>query len=90
MAAMITDQCGRLIGYTCAELAAYTWEQLNSLPYGISRVLAAAKNAAASRGEKLKRAQSTFEGIEIASYSALETAINNMDAAADELLAALE
>lgn len=90
MATMITDQSGRLIGYTCQELTAYTWGQLNSLPYGISRVLAAAKNAAASRGEKLKKAQASFEKIEIVSYSALETAINNMDAAADELLAALE
>lgn len=87
---MITDQCGRLIGYTCEELTAYTWAEINALPYGIHRAFAAAQNAAASRGEKLNKAQSAFDGIEIVSYSALETAINNLDVAADSLLAALE
>lgn len=90
MAAMVTDQCGRLIAYTCEELAAYTWEEINFLPYGISRAFAAATNAAASRGTKLDNAQSSFERIEIAQYSALETSINNLDAAADSLLASLE
>lgn len=90
MAAMVTDQCGRLIAYTCAELAAYTWAEVNSLPYGITRAFAAATNAANSRGNKLGRAQDSFETIEIVSYSALETAINNLDAAADSLLANLE
>lgn len=88
--ALITDQCGRLIGYTCAELAAYTWAGISSLPFGIKRAFAATENAASSRGERLDKAQSAIEGIEIVSYSALKTAINNMDAAADELLAALE
>lgn len=90
MAAMVTDQCGRLIAYTCAELAAHTWAEVNSLPYGITRAFAAATNAANSRGTKLYRAQDSFEEIDIVSYSALETAINNMDAAADSLLASLE
>lgn len=90
MAALTTNQSGRLIAYTCAELAAYTWGGVNSLPYGITRAFAAADNAAASRQNKLQRAQASFETIEIVSYSALETAINNMDAAVDELLASLE
>ena len=89
MAAMVTDQCGRLIAYTCAELAAHTWAGVNSMPYGITRAFAAATNAAAARAEKLDRAQTSFETIEIVSYSALETAINNLDAAADSLLANL-
>lgn len=88
--AMVTDQCGRLIAYTCAELAAYTWAGVNFLPYGITRAFAAATNAAASRGTKLDNAQSNFEQIEIVQYSALETSINNLDAAADSLLASLE
>lgn len=90
MAAMVTDQCGRLIAYTWEELSAYTWEQINSLPYGINRAFSAATNAANSRGNKLYRAQDSFEEIEIVQYSALETAINNLDAAADGLLASLE
>ena len=90
MAAMVTDQCGRLIAYTCEELAAYTWAGVNSLPYGITRAFAAATNSAAYRGDRLNRAQSDFEKIEIVQYSALETAINNLDAAADSLLANLE
>ena len=90
MAAMVTDQCGRLIAYTCAELAAHTWEGVNALPYGITRAFAAATNAAAARAEKLNRTQASFEQIEIVSYSDLETAINNLDAAADRLLANLE
>ena len=88
--AMVTDQCGRLIAYTCAELAAYTWAGVNALPYGITRAFAAATNAANSRGNKLDRTQTSFEQINIVSYSALETAINNLDAAADSLLANLE
>lgn len=88
--ALTTNQCGRLIGYTCAELAAYTWAGINSLPFGIKRAFAATENAAASRGDRLDKAQSAIEGIEIVSYSALETAINNLDAAADELLAAFD
>lgn len=88
--AMVTDQCGRLISYTCAELSAHTWAGVNSLPFGISRAFAAATNAADSRGNKLYRAQDSFEQIEIVQYSALETAINNLDAAADGLLASLE
>lgn len=88
--AMVTDQCGRLIAYTCEELAAYTWAGVNSLPYGITRAFAAATNAAAARETKLNRAQASFEQIEIVSYSALETAINNLDAAADGLLANLQ
>jgi len=87
---MVTDQCGRLIAYTCEELAAYTWAGVNSLPYGITRAFAAATNSAAYRGDRLNRAQSDFEKIEIVQYSALETAINNLDAAADSLLANLE
>lgn len=87
--AMVTDQCGRLIAYTCAELAAHTWAGVNSLPYGITRAFAAATNSAASRENKLNQAQGTFETVEIVSYSALETAINNLDAAADSLLASL-
>jgi len=90
MAAMVTDQCGRLIAFTCEELAAHTWAGVNSLPYGINRAFSAATNAANSRGNKLYRAQDSFEEIEIVSYAALETAINNMDAAADSLLASLE
>lgn len=90
MAAMVTDQCGRLIAFTCAELSAHTWAGVNSLPYGITRAFAAATNAANSRGNKLYRAQDSFEEIEIVQYSALETAINNLDAAADSLLANLE
>ena len=88
--ALVTDQCGRLIAYTCEELAAYTWAGVNSLPYGINRAFAAATHSAAYRGEKLNRAQSSFEEIEIVQYSALETSRNNLDAAADSLLANLE
>lgn len=88
--AMVTDQCGRLIAYTCAELAAHTWAGVNNLPYGINRAFAAASNAAAARTSKLDRAQTSFEKVEIVSYSALETAITNLDAAADQLLAALQ
>lgn len=87
---MVTDQCGRLIGYTCAELAAYTWAGVNSLPFGITRAFSAANNAANKRGSKLDNAQADFEKIELVSYSALETAINNLDAAVDQLLASLE
>lgn len=90
MAAMVTDQCGRLIAYKCSELAEYTWAQINALPYGISRAFAAATNSAASRGTKLDRAQTSFERIDIVAYSALETAINNLDNAADSFLAATE
>lgn len=89
MAAMVTDQCGRLIAYTCEELAAYTWAGVSSLPYGITRAFAAATNTAAYRADKLSRAQASFEQIEIVQYSALETAVNNLDAAADSLLAIL-
>ena len=32
---MVTDQCGRLIAFTCAELSAHTWAGVNSLPFGI-------------------------------------------------------
>ncbi|MGN1369642.1 MAG: hypothetical protein ACI4WX_12300 [Aristaeellaceae bacterium] len=87
--AMVTDQCGRLIAYTCAELAAYTWAGVNSLPYGINRSFAAATNAAGSRETKLNRTQDEFEKIEIVSYSALATSINNLDAAVDKLLASM-
>ena len=87
--ALVTDQCGRLIAYTCAELAAYTWAGVNSLPYGITRAFAATTHSAAYRGDKLDKAQDDFEKIEIVQYSALETAINNLDAAADSLLANL-
>lgn len=88
--AMVTDQCGRLIAYTCAELAAHTWAGVNNLPYGVTRAFAAANNAATARENKLNRAQATFETVEIVAYSALETAINDLDAAADQLLAALQ
>lgn len=88
MAAMTTDQCGRLIAYKCSELAEYTWAQINALPYGISRAFAAATNSAASREEKLNKAQASFERIDIVSYSALETAIDNLDKATDSFLAA--
>lgn len=88
--AMVTDQCGRLIAYTCEELAAHTWAGVNTLPYGISRAFAAATNAATARENRLNQAQDSFEKIEIVSYSALETAINNLDAAADSLLASLQ
>lgn len=84
--AMTTNQCGRLIGYTCAELAAYTWEGVNSLPYGASRVFAAAENSAKARHEKLSRAQEAIEQINVVSYAALETAINNLEIAVDGLL----
>jgi len=87
---MVTDQCGRLIAYTCAELSAHTWAGVNSLPYGINQAFTAATNAANSRANKLYRAQDSFEEIEIVSYSALETAIKNMDSAADRLLASLQ
>lgn len=90
MAAMVTDQSGRLIAYTCQELAAHTWVGVNALPYGISRAFAAATNSAAARDAKMKRAQSALERIDIVAYSALETAINNLDKAADSFLAATE
>jgi hypothetical protein len=89
MSAMTTNQCGRLIGYTCAELSAYTWEGVNALPYGASRVFAAAENAAQARKTKLSRAQASIEQIKIVSYSALGTAINNLEKAVDGLLAEL-
>lgn len=89
MSAMTTNQCGRLIGYTCNELAAHTWEGVNALPYGASRVFAAAENAAQARKDKLSQAQASIEQINIVSYSALGTAINNLEKAVDGLLAEL-
>lgn len=83
---MTTNQCGRLIGYTCNELVAYTWEGVNSLPYGATRVFAAAENSASARREKLSRAQEAIERINVVSYAALETAINNLEQAVDGLL----
>lgn len=87
--AMVTDQSGRLIAYTCAELAAYTWEGVNSLPYGINRAFAGAQNAATSREHKLNRTQTAFEKIDLVSYSALGTAVDNLEAAVNNLLATL-
>lgn len=86
---MVTDQSGRLIAYTCEQLSAYSWEGVNGLPYGITQAIAAAQNAAASRGEKVGSAQTSIERIELVQYSALETAIANMSKATDGLLAQL-
>lgn len=83
---MITNQSGRLIAYTCQELSAYTWDGVNSLPYGATRVFAAAENSANARREKLSRAQEAIEQINIVSYAALETAINRLEEAVDGLL----
>jgi hypothetical protein len=86
---MVTDQVGRLIAFTCEELSAYRVSELNSIPYGISRVLLAAENAANARGESIRQSQSAAEQIPIVQYSALETAINKLGTAADKLAAAL-
>jgi hypothetical protein len=87
--AMTTNQCGRLIGYTCEELSAYTWEGVNALPYGATRVFAASVNAAQKRHTKLSQAQASIEKINIVSYASLETAINNLENAVDGFLAEL-
>ena len=87
--AMVTDRVGRLIAYKWSELLPYKWSQLNSLPYGINRVLAAAQNAADARGNRLTASQTAVERIPLVQYSALETAVTNMQTAADKLLAAL-
>lgn len=87
---MVTDQAGRLMGYTCNELAAYTCEQLNSLPYGIKRAMAAAEGSAAARGETLSRAQDAAERVDLIAYSALETAVGRLSSAADKLLSSLQ
>lgn len=78
------------MGYTCNELAAYTCEQLNSLPYGITRALKAAEGSAAARGETLTRTQDAAERVDLIAYSALETAVGSLSSAADKLLASLQ
>lgn len=85
--ALTTSKAGRLIAYTNRELLAYTNRQLNSLPYGINRAFAAAEASAASRGEKIRNAQAEAERVDIVAYSALGVAVDNLEAAANELLA---
>ncbi len=87
---MVTDQVGRLSGYTHAELRAYRHSQLNSLPFGITRAFAAARTAAASRGTKIERAQNDIERVDLVAYSALEVAVNNLEEAANKLAASFE
>lgn len=86
MAALTTSQSARLIAYTCDELSAYTWDEINSLPYGIGRAMTAAERTAAARGEKLQRAQQAAEQVDIVAYSALEQAIGQLETAANGLL----
>lgn len=88
--ALVTDQCGRLIGYTCQELSAHTCEGVNALPYGIERAIMSATNAAASRKHKMNRTQTTVEQVESTSCDGLITAINNLDDAMDSLLSELQ
>lgn len=87
---MVTDRVGRLSGYTHAELRAYRYNQLNSLPFGINRAFEAARTAASSRGEKIERAQNDIERVDLVAYSALEVAVNNLEEAANKLAASFE
>lgn len=89
MSSLTTDQCRRLIAYTCQELADYTWAQLNSLPYGVKRAFAAAQNTTAARGERLTRLGGSIDQINPVTSDDLAETLNSLDAAADNLLAAL-
>ena len=88
--ALVTDQCGRLIGYTCQELSAHTCEGVNALPYDVTRAIMSTTNAAASRKHKMNRTQTAVEQVEPKPYDDLITALNNLDAAMDSLLSGLQ
>lgn len=88
--ALVTDQCGRLIGYTCQELSAHTCEGVNALPYDVTRAIMSTTNAAASRKHKMNRAQTTVERVELEPYDKLTAALNNLDSAMDSLLSDLQ
>lgn len=87
---MVTDRAGRLIAYSNRELLAYTNRQLNSLPYGINRAFAAAEASAASRGTKITNAQTDIKRVDLVAYSALGVAVDNLEAAANRLLASFD
>lgn len=90
MATLTTDTFGRLIAYTYSELSLYKWNQIGTLAYGINRAFLGAERSAEARKNRLAKTQTSFEKIEIVSYAALETAINNLNAAVDSLLADLD
>lgn len=87
---LVTDQCGRLIGYTCQELSAHTCEGVNALPYGIERAIMSTTNAAVARKHKMNRAQTTVEQVGSTTCDGLITALNNLDNAMDSLLSELQ